>query len=58
MTMVLRSYVGKEGRRLEALRVVRGIGRVGLQRRWYRYDGLRFERPAPEGRPCLRKAKG
>ena len=28
---------------------MRGIGRVGLQRQWYRYDGLPHEKPAPEG---------
>lgn len=29
--------------------MVRAVGRVGLQRRWYRYDGLPHEKPAPEG---------
>jgi len=37
--------IRREGARVG---MVRAVGRVGLQRRWYRYDGLPHEKPAPE----------
>ena len=38
--------IRREGARVG---MVRAVGRVGLQKRWYRYDGLPHEKPAPEG---------
>jgi hypothetical protein len=62
MTMLscFRKERGRLGRlgRYGGLRVVRGIARVGLQRRWYRYDGLKYEKPAPEGRPAPMSERG